>query len=206
MSRFAWSGSVIVALVLGTQAMAQQAKAPASVKPVAAAPSTQPPLPTVAQAPPPVGTDPAATSATYGDWVLRCQRVGDGDKAQRICEVAETIKLQNQQNPIAEIAIGRIPGDKTLHLTVVLPPSVSFPSTVEFASAEKPPRSVDLPWRRCLPGGCFAEMLPTDDTMKMLRAQSDPGRLTFKDAAGRDVALPISFRGLTQALDALDKA
>jgi hypothetical protein len=41
--------------------------------------------------------------------------------------------------------------------------------------------------------------------MTRWRGQTDPGQLTFKDAAGRDQSLPLSFRGLAQALDALAK-
>jgi invasion protein IalB len=46
---------------------------------------------------------PSATTATYGDWVVRCaEQVGT-----RTCEAAQTIYAQGQQNPIALIAIGR---------------------------------------------------------------------------------------------------
>jgi invasion protein IalB len=194
MVRFASVLAVLAVSTFGSgAALAQQGKPGAA------------PAGKASAAPAPVSADPAATSATYGDWVLRCQRVGEADKAQRICEVAQTIKLQNQQQPIAEIALGHLPADHTLHLTVVLPPSVSFPSTVQFATADKPPQSVDLQWRRCIPGGCFAEVAPSDESIKAWRGSEDAGRITFKDAAGRDVTLPVSFRGLAQALDALGK-
>lgn len=154
----------------------------------------------------PVSADPGTTSASYGDWVVRCQRVGEGDKAQRVCEVAQTIQAQNQRDPIAEIAFGHLPHEPALHLTTVLPPSVSFPSSVQFASDEKGADAIQLPWRRCLPGGCFADVSPSDDAVKAWRAAAGPGRMTFKDATGHDVALPVSFRGLAQALDALPKS
>lgn len=170
----------------------------------AAAQGTTPPGPGTQAAP--VSADPASTSATFGDWVLRCQRVGDGDKARRLCEVAQVIQLPDQSTPVAELALGRLPGDPALHLTAVLPASVSFPSSVQFGGSGKPPRGADLQWRRCLPGGCFADAVATDDSVKAWRTSTDAGRLTFKDAGGRDVALPVSFRGLAQALDALAKS
>jgi invasion protein IalB len=199
MVRFASVLAVLTVSTLGSGlALAQQAKP-------AAPPAGKAGSATTGTAQAPVSADPAATSATYGDWVLRCQRVGEAEKAQRICEVAQTIKLQNQPQPIAEIALGHLPADHTLRLTVVLPPSVSFPSTVQFATADKPPQSVDLQWRRCLPGGCFAEVAPSEDSIAAWRGSEGGGRITFKDAAGRDVSLPVSFRGLAQALDALAK-
>ena len=180
--------AVAVALAVGGPAVAQTAKtAPAGATPAA------------------VSTDPATTSATYGDWVLRCQKVGDGDKAVRLCEVAQVMQ-STQKAPVAEVALGRLPNDASLHLTAVLPPSVSFLGGVQIATVEKTPRAADLQWRRCLPGGCFAEGKPADDVLKAWRGADQPGRLSFKDAGDRDVSLPLSFRGLAQALDAMNKS
>ncbi len=156
--------------------------------------------------PGPVSADPANTSATFGDWVLRCQRVGEADKQRKLCEVAQVVQLPDRTAPVAEVALGRPPGESALHVTAVLPANVSFPSSVQFAGPDKPPHAADLQWRRCLPGGCFADAVANDDSLKAWRAATDAGRLAFKDAAGRDVALPISFRGLAQALDALARS
>lgn len=168
----------------------------------AVAQGAKPPAPGQ-QAPAPVSAEPASTSATFGDWVLRCQRIGDGDKARKFCEVAQVLQLPSTSKPAAEIALGRPPGDPVLHLTAVLPPSVSFPSSVQVASSDKVPHGADLQWRRCLPGGCFADAVVADDSVRAWRTAGEPGQLTFKDAAGREVTLPVSFRGLAQALDAL---
>lgn len=159
-----------------------------------------------APAPTPVTSEPASTSATYGDWVLRCQRVGEGSAARKVCEVAQTIRMPEQRDPVAEVALGRLPVEKALHVTTLLPPNVSFPSSVMVAAADKAGASIDLQWRRCLTGGCFADGAAPDDLIKAWRSQTSAGKMTFKDAAGREIALPVSFRGLAQALDALDRA
>ena len=174
--------------------------------PAAFAQAAQQPAAAAAPAPAAVPADPATTSATYGDWVMRCQRIGDGTAAKRVCEVSQTIRMQDARDPIAEVALGRLPVEKVLHLTALLPPNVSFPSAVSVTLGDKTASTIDLQWRRCLPGGCFADATASDDLVKSWRAQVGSGKLTFKDAGGRDVALPISFRGLAQALDALDKA
>jgi invasion protein IalB len=176
-------------VMTGNTAMAQQKAAPAG-KPASVAP---------------VSSDPGTTSATYGDWVLRCQRVGDGDQAKKFCEVAQTIQSSNPQAMIAEIALGRVP-DGSVHLTTLLPPSVSFPSTVQFVSGDKTHQATELQWRRCLSGGCYADTAATEEMIKAWRGATEAGRIAFKDAGGRDVAIPISFRGFAQALDALPKS
>ncbi len=60
-----------------------------------------------AAAPQPVSADPAATTAAYGDWVLRSQRVND--KTQ-LCEVAQTIQMTENEKtlPIAQIAFNPV--------------------------------------------------------------------------------------------------
>ncbi|UHC20201.1 invasion associated locus B family protein (plasmid) [Methylobacterium currus] len=156
-------------------------------------------------APSPTPSEPGLTTASYGDWVLRCQRF-EGDKPARLCEVSQAMQIQGQNAPIAQVAIGR-PADETgLRVTVLLPVSVSFPSSVRVSGTDKDGKEagvLDLTWRRCQPGGCLADGPAKDDALKRWRDGVEAGRLAFKDAAGRDLGIPVSFRGLGQALDAL---
>src|SRR6187397_2814955 len=75
-------------------------------------------------APATVSTDPAQTTATYGDWVLRCVRAGDGGTGPRVCEVVQTMVVQGHTQPVAQIAIGNDKSD--LRLTLLVPLAVSF--------------------------------------------------------------------------------
>ncbi len=152
--------------------------------------------------PPPVSADPSVTTAAFGDWTLRCERPAS-DKVQHICEAVQTVQLQSQPSPIAQIAFGRSSSTDPVRLVVVLPVNVFFPSSVKVGVGDKDPLSLDLVWRRCLPVGCFAENTTPDEAIKRWRGETGQGRINYKDAAGRDVALPISFRGMAQALDAL---
>jgi len=150
-----------------------------------------------------VSADPQSTSAAYGDWVHVCQRAGE--PPQKICEVSQSVQLQGQSGPIAQLALGKTPGSTALHLTILLPPSVTLTTAPRVAADDKNTDAVDVPWARCLPGGCFADVAVKDDIIKRWRAQPSRGQIAFKDALGRNVLLPISFKGLTQALDALAK-
>lgn len=187
MSRYA-------AAALATVFITQSAAAQTNPKPEMAKPALAP-----------VSGDPQSTTAAYGDWVVRCQRIGDGVASRRICEAAEVIQTQGAQAPIAQIAIGRVAPADPLRLTLVLPPNVGFPSSPRVAVDAKDPQPVDLNWRRCISGGCFADVEIKDDVLQRWRALSSQGAITFKDSTGRDVAVPFSFRGLAPALDALAK-
>jgi invasion protein IalB len=185
--------TVTVILGLGAQAVAQL---PKIVVPVPAAKSE--PLR-------PVDAEPNSTLASFGDWTLRCQRLGNGAEAQRVCEVTQQIRSQDQQNPVAELAIGRLKKADPLRLTLVLPVNVTFSNPPSFSADGKAPEPLDLGWRKCLPGGCIADALLKDDVLRRWKIQASAERITWTDAAGRDLAIGLSFRGLTQALDALSK-
>jgi invasion protein IalB len=119
--------------------------------------------------------------------------------------VAQQIRAQDQQNPLAELAIGRLKKTDPLVLTVVLPVNVTFSKPPSFSADGKDSDLLDLGWRKCLPGGCFAEASLKDDVLQRWKAQSSNGRLTWRDAAGRDFAIGVSSNGLAQALDAFNK-
>ena len=169
-----------------------------AAKPAAAPPAAPPSIPAVS-------SEPTVTTASFGDWTLRCQRIVDAARAARVCEVAQVLQAQGQQAPLAQVALGRLANGEPVRITAVMPASVSFPSSVQIFMGEKDAKPVDLPWRRCLPTGCFADVVPGDDVLKQWRKATDQGRILFKDAAGRELGLPLSSRGLDQALDALAK-
>jgi invasion protein IalB len=184
---------VIALLALGSQAVAQGTK-PAAPTSVA---KPEPPRP--------VDAEPNSTLADFGDWALRCQRLGNGAETQHVCEVTQQIRAQDQQNPVAELAIGRLKKADPLRLTVVLPVNVTISNPPSFSADGKVPELLDLGWRKCLPGGCIADALLTDDVLRRWKTQTTAEHIAWTDAAGRDLVIGLSLRGLTQALDALGK-
>ena len=159
-------------------------------------------------APPPAGqkmavAEPQKTTATYGDWVLRCLNPSAGVVSSngKVCEIAETIR--EGQRPMAEIAIGRFNKTDPLRLTAHVAPNIALPSVVKFDYREA--HGITLNWRRCAPVGCFADAFLTDEQAKIFHEQTEPGAIQFFNAGGDPVKVPVSFKGLTQAMDALAK-
>jgi invasion protein IalB len=144
------------------------------------------------------------TTATYGDWLLRC-RQAPGETPSRSCEVVQSLMLQGQTAPLAQLAFGRPSPKDPLYFTAVVPPNVAFPSSVRIALDEKDPKPVEVAYTRCLPAGCFASIVVPDAALASWRAKDEPGRLIFKSGAGQETSVPMSFRGLARALDALAK-
>jgi invasion protein IalB len=163
---------------------------------------TKPP----AQPPAPVSSQPETTTASYGAWTLRCQLRHEATVDSRICEVDQGIVPQGQQNPIAQIGIGRPSPKDELHVTAIVPNNVTFPSVPKITNGDKDP-GVELAWKRCVPVGCMAVNVLKDETLKAWRAETaeNTGHLVFTDAAGRTLDIQFTFRGLAQAMDAFAK-
>jgi invasion protein IalB len=207
-----WPTGALAAWGLVVLAMGARAQAPAP----SAGPATASPTPAAAAA----SGQPDATSAAYGDWVLQCQR----DAAQAggpLCELRQTM-LGEGQRPIAQLAIARLSAQAPLKLAVVLPTHVSFAEAPRLAAGEAggagtagaaPEAAISLTWRRCLPMGCFADGDLSEPVTRQWRSQAPvpaqapapAGRLVFQDGGGRAVVLPVSFRGLGEALDAMNR-
>lgn len=151
----------------------------------------------------PVPAAPERTTASFGDWVLRCESVAT--QSRRVCEAAHLIVAQGQTAPVAQVAIGRAAPNEDERLTIVVPPNIAIGIKPRIMMAKASATPIELAWQRCLPGACFASATVSSALIGELAAQAEPGRIMYKSAADRDAELPLSFRGLSQAMAALAK-
>ena len=143
-----------------------------------------------------------STTATYADWVLQCQ-MDTGTPPKKICEITQTTQLQGKNQPFSRVLVQNT--GKPIKLIVQLPVNVSLRAEVGIHASDGDTLVASAPFDHCLPGGCFAEFDLKDDVLKKLYASEGAGKVTFKDAAGKDVSVPLSFKGFRQAFDALSK-
>ncbi len=164
------------------------------------------PLPTPRSQPPAIDSDePQVTTASFGDWVERCQRLRTGTEMVRVCEAAQTIMAEGQNGPVAQLAIGRIKKTDPLRVTLVLPVNAGFPSAPKLKVDSKSAETVELAWRRCVSGGCVADAPITEPILALWRAETVPGRIEAMTESEQTFQLSFSFRGLAQALAAMNK-
>jgi invasion protein IalB len=172
----------------------------ASAGTAAAQPQPRPAQP-AAPAAPATNHEPQRTTATYGDWVVRCE-IPATPPAKKTCDMEQV--AQGQTGPISRVAIS-LPGKgESIKLFVQLPVNVSFAAPLRITPDGRD-AGVTTPFRRCVPAGCFAELELKDDLQKKFRASADPGKIIFKDAGDHEVAIPVSFKGFAQAYEALLK-
>jgi invasion protein IalB len=194
-------------IAIAASASAQQAPQRAAAPAKRAAPS----VPTAAQQtaqdqPAAQAADtPQRTTATYDDWVVQCE-TQTGPPAQKVCDMGQLTQVQAQgrSNPFSRVAIAHPVKGQPVKLVVQVPVNVTFATSVHIQTSDTDPGFV-APFARCLPVGCFAEFEIKDDLLKKLMAASGAGKLSFADGGGHDISVPLSFKGFSQAYDALAK-
>ncbi len=144
--------------------------------------------------------NPAATTATYGDWVVRCSNLPQGEK---VCEAATGIQIQvqGQTRLLAQIVVGRAGKDQPVRLIVQLPNGVFLPAGATLYLDEKAKSGFQAVYTVCTQG-CFGDAVLDADQLASLKGAKGPGRLEFVEGNRKRVAARISFLGLNAALEA----
>ncbi|MDB5414664.1 MAG: invasion protein [Rubritepida sp.] len=165
--------------------------------------------PAAAQAPRPAAPPTAAaapvpadrTTATFGDWVMRCESRPPQPTPGRGCELLQSLQDQRGQ-PVAQFAFGRIRRADPMRLVVLIPSNITVAVPMRL-SLEDGAAPVPVTLRACGPRGCVADTELAAPVLARLRAREAQGKLEYRDALNGEVALPFSTRGFGQALDAL---
>lgn len=185
---------------------AEPAAAPAAATPAPTASvsaESTPSAPAAASAAADAASSPAApkvVTTEYGDWVVNCQMPAEGP---RQCEAVQT--LVADKKPVARIAVGRNPDTGAYAIAVNLPPAVGFGLPVTVSGEKAEDSQIALTWRRCAPGGCFADTTPPAKVFAAWSALTGKGRLTFLGFNDDPITMPMSFRGLAEAIKGLDE-
>ncbi|MFG1419409.1 invasion associated locus B family protein [Xanthobacter sp. V0B-10] len=186
-------------LALGLAAMGGADALAQAAAPAQPAASAQAKKPAAAPAPAAAEANPQATTATYGDWTVRC--VTAQPQGGKICEAATGVQAQGQQGLLAQVVVGRLAKDQPPRLVVQLPAGVFLPPGATLYADEKAQSGIDTAFSTC-PRSCFADVELKADQLAALKAAKGPGRLEFVDGARKRVAVPISFNGFAAAADA----
>lgn len=172
---------------------------------LAAAQAPQPRRPADAPARPaaaqPTTPEPERTTASFGDWTLRCEARPEGQGRQ--CEVVQVLQDQRGQ-PVAQFAVGRPAPGGAIRLVALLPVNVTVGQPFRLVP-EEGQAPIEVALRACGPRGCLADAELDAPVLARLRARDGQGRFEMRDAAGQDLALPLSFRGFAAALAALER-
>ncbi|SCB51374.1 invasion associated locus B family protein [Rhizobium lusitanum] len=160
---------------------------------------------------------PQARVQKFDDWYYRCidGKPADGS-ATTNCEVAQiaTVKQGDQDVNILTLAVAKVPAptatDKKaakqpaseLVLTTLVPLNMYLPAGISIDAGDK--QVVQLAYRNCNQAGCWAQQkLDAKMVSALLKAADGTGHVQMMN--GQKVNIKFSLKGLSAALDALQK-
>lgn len=161
------------ALVLG----APVARAETAAAPAASAPKTE-----------------TETLSSHGDWRVRCKK----NVSPKECEAVQTLQTPDLKGILAHVAV-RAQHNGPVRLIILTPPGVWLPANVIFKVGGVP--DITLTYKRC-GQYCVASVVLTAENIAALKASSGEGELTFENGSRNPIILPVSFKGLGEAMTA----
>ena len=194
--------------------MAQEQPAPAAANTPPSAGSAQSTAPQTDEQKP----APQARVQKFDDWYYRCidGKAADGS-ATTSCEVAQiaTVKQGDQDVNVLTLAVAKVPAptatDKKaakqpaseLVLTTLVPLNMYLPAGLSIDASDK--QVLQLAYRNCNQAGCWAQQ-KLDGKMVSALSKAADGTGHVQMMNGQKVNIKFSLKGLSAALDALQKA
>lgn len=132
------------------------------------------------------------TKSSHGDWTVRCKK-GSSPKE---CEAVQTLQTPDLKGVLAHVAVRARKGGDVL-LIILTPPGVWLPANVTFKVGGVP--DITLTYKRC-GQYCVASVVLTPENIAALKASAGQGELTFENGSRSPIILPVSFKGLGDAM------
>jgi invasion protein IalB len=152
--------------------------------------------------PPAIAQTAKQTSATYDDWTVSC--VNQAPPSIKTCQVLQAQTLQGQTAQLTRIAITPVPSRRLAKVYFQVPSNVRIASGIRLlGGGEESFVTAAFLW--CASSRCIAESDVSAELLDSL-AKASQARIVFKDANEREVAVPISTKGLSQTLNAMNEA
>lgn len=140
-------------------------------------------------------------AGSYGNWTLLCGKEGDPKTAEERCSLVLPLIEKKTQKLIFRVIMVYGPKGR-LVLRVDGPTGVALQRGVQFATDSG--KVYTLPYQTCLPMGCKALYLVTDE-MRQDLLTSKNGTLVVYALNGKQIQTVAELNGLKLGLKALDK-
>lgn len=150
---------------------------------------------------------PTSTTATYGSWVVRCSTVttetADTATPEKLCEMAQTMRLRETGQTILEIALGRLNDNEPISLVFQVPPTVWLRDDIQLSLGTEIKATPDFlaSYFRCSAQSCLADGQIVPALREALLADSAM-IVEFVEASRNKVRVPVSLEGFSAAFAA----
>lgn len=139
----------------------------------------------------------AEVAGSFGSWTLLCGKEGGRER----CSIVMPLVEKESQKLVFRVVVTYAPRGE-LVLRVDGPTGIALQRGVEFSPDTK--KVYPMPFQTCLPMGCKALLLVSDDLKKELAA-STQGSITIYALNGKAVHTLATFTGFADAMAALDE-
>lgn len=145
-----------------------------------------------------------ANGAIFKDWRVRCSPAQNAEGASQptICEAYQVVLREDPQQPILEVVIAFPPNQENAVGAIIVPLGVLLPAGIAVSIDDKPLGK--LPYQRCGVKGCLGQFIFTPEQFKAWRSGSK-GQVTITHGSGKELAVPLSLLGFTDATNAIRK-
>lgn len=137
---------------------------------------------------------PSQTTATFGNWTVRCNTVAK--TSEKVCEMVHLIQSKEKKGALANVAIGKLPGQSAFRIVVQLPLDNRLAQPVELSVGGK--SLVTLPYETCFPAFCVAGGEFPDAASEAFK-QGKNFVIAYKSRNGADRKIQASLNGFTDA-------
>lgn len=134
------------------------------------------------------------TRSTHDDWTVRCAE----EQGKKACEAVQTLQTQDLKSILAHVAVRAEKGGP-VRLIVQVPPGVWLPANITFKVEGV--KDILLTYKRC-GQNCVASTELSADEIAALQASAGKGELVFENGSRQPIQLPLSFKGLGEAMRA----
>jgi len=151
-----------------------------------------------AATPPPAPKAPAVTDTqTFQDWSVHCVA-----QALPPCEMLQ-VSQDKAGKLVTRFAIAYLPRQDRYALQLTVPLGVSLAKGVRITASDYAAQA--LPYVRCDNSGCYVEGAIEQGALDKLGHSAAQARLTIASVDGREINLPLSLRGFSDARSAMDR-
>lgn len=134
----------------------------------------------------------------FQDWVLTCV----APEGKDVCQIVQAFVNTETKNMLMRIQVRKVP-DGPHVMIITLPLGVDLRKGGALRVAEGQVIN-NLTYTMCLADGCRMQFPLNDDVLAAMRAATDKGDVIFgRPNAEKNIGIPVSFAGFSEAYDAL---
>lgn len=127
-------------------------------------------------------------------WLERCS------KEPKHCEIVQRLLVKESGQRFAEFAIGYPEGKGEARGVLILPLGILLEKGVQIKVDENPAFNVNV--RYCAPQGCMAFLNMREELIAQMKGGTS-ALISFQNAQGQTLNMPITLKGFTEAVNAL---